>query len=133
ILASDQGEGGVCRPFDVRRNGTLLGEGAGAMVLEAPAHAIRRGAQPLAIVHGFGQARESYSMIRPDPSGAGVTAASRRALRNLPAGAIGWVKSHGTGTILNDAAECQGMAALFGPRLRDVPITSMKGTLGHCL
>jgi 3-oxoacyl-(acyl-carrier-protein) synthase len=130
ILAHAHGE--ACRPFDARRRGTVLGEGAGALVLESEAHARARGAQPRAIVTGFGLRCEAHSMTAPDPDGAGVAAAVRAA---LPDGArrIGWIKSHGTGTQMNDAAECRGLGTVFGSLLRDLPITSLKPALGHCL
>ena len=85
------------------------------------------------MIAGFGQSRETYSMIRPDPHGHGVTRAVRLALNGLDEREIGWIKSHGTGTVLNDAAECAGLEAVFGPRLAEVPLTSLKSTVGHCL
>jgi 3-oxoacyl-[acyl-carrier-protein] synthase II len=124
--------GADCRPFDVRRRGTVLGEGAGALVLESDEHARGRGAVPRAVVTGFGLKCEAHSMTAPDPTGAGVVAAVRAA---LPGGVerIGWIKSHGTGTQMNDAAECHGLSSVFGERMRDVPLTSLKPALGHCL
>ena len=133
ILAPSRSGEPPCLPFDARRCGTVLGEGAGVLVLEAAEHAMRRAARPRAVVRGFGFCRENYSMIRPDPTGSGVTEASRRALGPDGPDAIGWVKTHGTGTVLNDAAECHGLAVLLGERLPCVPITSLKATLGHCL
>ena len=121
-----------CRPFDARRQGTVLGEGAGVLILESPTHAHRRGAWPRAVVRGYGMSCESYSMTAPDPSGAGVAEAAREALAGLR-GEPGWIKTHGTGTRLNDAAECRGLANLFGAALAGIPITSLKPALGHCL
>ena len=125
--------GAACLPFDPARAGTVLGEGAGVLVLEAAAHATHRGVEPLAIVRGYGLASESYSMTRPDPEGRGVTAAARLALGRRPWTQLGWIKAHGTGTKLNDAAECRGLARLLGATLPAIPLTSLKPALGHCL
>ena len=133
ILAGPGDDGTVCRPFDARRCGTVLGEGAGVLVLEEASHARARGVPPKAIVTGFGLTCEAFSMIAPDPSGAGVAASVRAALSEVPHGEVDWVKAHGTGTKLNDAAESRGLALVFGPRLRDIPLTSLKPLLGHCL
>lgn len=133
VLATPQHGEPVCCPFDARRTGTVLGEGAGVLVLEAAEHAARRGGRPRAIVTGFGLSRETYSMIRPDPTGSGVAEAGRVALDGVPLAEVGWVKTHGTGTKINDAAECQGLAALFGDQLPRTPLSSLKPMLGHCL
>ncbi len=133
ILAEADGSAGTCRPFDRRRDGTVLGEGAGVVVLEAAEHAKARGRRARAVVQGFGMSCEAYSMTAPDPDGSGVAEASARALGSMAPDEIGWVKTHGTGTRLNDAAECRGLSLLFGEALRDTPITSMKPAIGHCL
>jgi 3-oxoacyl-[acyl-carrier-protein] synthase II len=133
ILAAPRGGDPVCCPFDARRSGTVLGEGAGVLVLEAADHAMRRGARPRGIVTGFGLSRETYSIIRPDPTGSGVAEAARIALGNISLEEVGWIKTHGTGTKINDAAECQGLASLFGDRLPLAPLSSLKPMLGHCL
>lgn len=133
ILAAPRDGDPICCPFDARRSGTILGEGAGVLVLEAAEHAARRGARPRAIVSGFGLSRETYSIIRPDPTGTGVAEAARAALDGVPLEEIGWIKAHGTGTQINDAAECHGLAAVFGDRLPRTPISSLKPMLGHCL
>ena len=76
---------------------------------------------------------ESFGMTRPDPSGCGVRRAAKQALGNTPLVELDWIKTHGTGTGLNDAAECRGLAALLGNALPRIPLTSLKPTLGHCL
>ena len=124
-----------CRPFDRRRTGTVLGEGAGVLVLEAADHARARGKRPRAVVVGAGMTCEAYGMTTPDPLGSGVVDAITEALvssREGPDG-VGWIKTHGTGTRLNDAAECRGLRTLFGERLAEIPLTSLKPALGHCL
>lgn len=122
-----------CRPFDADRCGTVLGEGAGALVLERAEHARRRGVTARAVVSGVGTSCESYSAVSPDPSGAGVTRASLAALRDTDLRDLGWIKAHGTGTRLNDMAECRGLAAALGPVLERAWLTSLKPTVGHCL
>src|SRR2546427_12539350 len=72
-------------------------------------------------------------MARPDPDGGGVPAAAGLALGRRPWTALGWIKAHGTGTKLNDAAECRGLARLLGATLPAIPLTSLKPALGHCL
>lgn len=133
ILARDNGTPAACRPFDRHRAGTVLGEGAGALVLESEAHALARGARIHALVTGFGMACETTSATAPDPEGTGVVAAARQALGETGVRDVGWVKTHGTGTKLNDAAECRGLARLLGARLAEVPLTSLKGAVGHAM
>lgn len=122
-----------CRPFDLNRAGTVLGEGAAVLVVEASGHARRRGAEPRAVVLGYGLSCEAYSMTAPEPQGAGVAAAARQALAAARADGAGWVKTHGTGTRQNDAAECSGLASLFGADLPRMPLTALKPVVGHCL
>jgi 3-oxoacyl-[acyl-carrier-protein] synthase II len=133
ILSQPDAGGSGCRPFDRRRSGTVLGEGAGVLVLESAEHARRRGARGRAVVAGFGISCEAYSMTSPDPTGSGVADAVRDALGALDPEQIGWIKTHGTGTRLNDAAECRGLAAVFGDNLPAIPLTSLKPAVGHCL
>jgi 3-oxoacyl-(acyl-carrier-protein) synthase len=122
-----------CRPFDRDRCGTVLGEGAGALVLERAEHARRRGAAPRAVLAGVGASCESHSAVAPDPTGIGVARAVRAALGETDPAEIGWIKAHGTGTPANDAAECRGLAAALGPSLEHSWLTSLKPALGHCL
>lgn len=123
-----------CLPFDRRRQGTVLGEGAGALVLESEAAARRRGAEPLAVLAGWGSAGETASRVGPAPDGRAVREAARRALEGRdPARSLGWIKAHGTGTTQGDASEYAGLAAWLGPGLGGIPVTSLKSTVGHCL
>lgn len=133
ILSHQQNGEAACRPFDERRSGTALGEGAGVLILESAAHAAARGVRPRARISGFGLACERVSLTGPDPSGSGVSEAVTIALEASSRSDLAWIKTHGTGTIVNDAAECAGLARVFGDRLREIPITSLKSTLGHCL
>lgn len=133
VLADDLDGERPCRPFDTTRTGTVLGEGAGALVLESSDHARKRGAEPRAVLRGYGLSCESYSMLAPDPKGVGVTAAAAQALAAAGECQVGWIKTHGTGTRRNDAAECRGLAELLGCDFRLTPLTSLKPLLGHCL
>ncbi len=144
ILAGHDGVPADCRPFDVARSGTCLGEGAGIVVLEAADRARARGRTPLAVLAGYGTGCETHSMTAPDPTGAAVSAAIRQALGVGDLGLesdrvaraiadIGWIKAHATGTRQGDASECRGLAAALGSALSRIPISGLKPLLGHCL
>jgi 3-oxoacyl-[acyl-carrier-protein] synthase II len=123
----------ACQPFDVRRNGMLLGEGAGMFVLEREADALARGAQPLAIVHALGLRCDAYHPTAPEPTGQGLADAIHAALvqSGVSANAISWTNLHGSGTKLSDAAEANALRQVFGTRM---PLLSgSKGALGHAL
>lgn len=122
-----------CRPFSADRRGTVLGEGAGVLVLEAEERARARGAPFLAIVRGFGAASETHSTTAPHPGGVGLVEAIRQAMGSLEPSSIAFVKAHATGTVMNDAAEAAALAAVFGDRLAELAVTGLKPTLGHCL
>ena len=131
ILAHAAGASAECRPFDRRRSGTVLGEGAGAVILESAQHAAARGARIRAMAGGYGLSCEAGSMTAPDAEGTGVAAAAHEALEAAGAHAVGWIKAHGTGTRLGDRAECRGLARLLGPGLAASPLTSLKAAIGH--
>jgi len=133
ILSADVESSRPCRPFDATRSGTVLGEGAAAFVLETAASARARGVRPRGRVGGFGSASESFSPVAPAPDGKGVQLAAGFALANGHRHAPGWIKAHGTATPAGDAAECRGLARLFGVELPGIPLTGLKSTLGHCL
>ena len=137
ILAYRDGAPAACLPFDERRCGTWLGEGAGVVVLESADAARARGQEPLAVLAGYGLSCEPNSMTAPDPAGGGLAAAVREALgvRAIEAGVpgIGWIKAHATGTPRGDASECRGLEAALGPAFADLPISGLKPLLGHCL
>lgn len=118
-----------CRPFDTDRRGTMLGEAAGILVLERADHAVRRGAAPLAVLGGGAATGDGCSLVAPDPEGRDVARAAKGALRETRLERVGWLKAHGTGTRLNDAAECRGLSGLTDR----APVTSLKPLIGHCL
>ena len=127
-MASD-----ACRPFDARRSGMLLGEGAAMFVLERADAALRRGALPLAEVVALGLSCDAHHPTAPKPDGSGMRAAMQAALdaAAVSAAQVDWVNAHGTGTRASDAAEAIALRDLFGPLLP--PVSASKGALGHAL
>ncbi|MEJ2426702.1 MAG: beta-ketoacyl-[acyl-carrier-protein] synthase family protein, partial [Candidatus Thiodiazotropha sp.] len=123
------------RPFDRDRNGFVMGEGAGLLVIETLEHAQRRGATPLAIVSGYGTSADAYHITSGSPDGSGAAAAVDAALRmaDLEPDAIGYVNAHATSTPVGDAAEIAALRAVFGERLPQIPVSSTKSATGHLL
>jgi len=133
ILAHEASAAAPCRPFDRRRSGTVLGESAGALILESAEHARGRGARVRAVLAGYGLSCEAGSPIAPDTDGTGVAAAALQALETAGTRQVGWIKAHGTGTKLNDVAECRGLAQALGADLARSPLTSLKAVIGHAM
>ena len=123
----------VCQPFDLNRQGLIIGEGAALLILESEEHAVRRNANVLAEIGGYGITCDAYHITRPHPDAVGSVAAMRLALRHsgIRPEDVDFVNAHGTGTRANDATEAKVMKDVFGDRR--VPISSMKSTLGHCM
>jgi 3-oxoacyl-[acyl-carrier-protein] synthase II len=122
-----------CQPFDKNRKGLLIGEGAAILVLESEEHALKRGAEPLAEVGGYGLACDAHHITRPHPQGKGSIHAMRQAIATsgLSEAQVDFVNAHGTGTPANDQVESLVMREVFGARR--VPISSIKSMLGHCM
>jgi 3-oxoacyl-[acyl-carrier-protein] synthase II len=122
------------RTFDLRHDGTLLGEGAGFLVLEAVAAAAARGQAPLALLRGVGSANDAAGMTTPDDAGLGARYALARSLADagLDAGAIDVINAHGSGTPLNDHTEALAFRAVFGAAGRAI-VFGTKGNFGHSL
>lgn len=125
----------VVRPFDARRNGLLLGEGAAMLVVEELGHARRRGVTVDVEVAGSGLAGDATHMTAPARDGGGAIRAMRMALADAAVSprAVDFVSAHGTGTVFNDAMECVAIATVLGDRVGDVPVNSIKGAIGHTL
>jgi 3-oxoacyl-[acyl-carrier-protein] synthase II len=123
------------RPFDVRRHGFVMGEGAGALVLEAEDHARARGAKPLAVVAGWGSTTDANHVTRPHPEGKGLALALTAALRRAGIGSadVDYVNPHATSTPQGDVAEYLALKTIFGDRLRTIPISATKSMIGHLL
>jgi len=125
----------ACKPFDRRRSGLVLGEGAGAAVLEELEHATRRGARIHAEVVGYGTSMDAYRTTAPWRDGRGAAAAMAAALHDagLDPEDVDYVCAHGTGTKRNDPAEVAAIRTVFGPHADHLAVSALKGGLGHLL
>jgi 3-oxoacyl-[acyl-carrier-protein] synthase II len=123
------------RPFDRGRDGFVIGEGAGMLVLEELSHAERRGAEPLAELVGYGATADASHITLPAPGGVGAVRAGRRALAKagMEADELDHVNAHATSTPEGDSAELQALATLLGERGPAVSISAQKSMLGHTL
>ncbi|WP_163576445.1 beta-ketoacyl-ACP synthase II [Halomonas faecis] len=123
------------RPFDQARNGFVMGEGAGLMVIETLAHAEARGATPLAILSGYGTSADAHHITAGPEDGAGAAAAIRAALRmaRLAPEAIDHINAHATSTPVGDRAEIASLRNAFGDALAGIPISATKSATGHLL
>ena len=124
---------GASRPFDRRRNGLVLGEGAGVLVLERAEHADARGAAGYADVLGWGATNDAHHPTSPNPDGEGAAVCMRQALRSSGIGPedVGYINVHGTSTKLGDLAEAVAIRSVFGRR--PPPVSSTKAVTGHML
>ncbi len=125
----------AARPFSKDRDGFVMAEGAGALVIESLAHARARGATVLGVVEGCGEAADGFHRTRSSPDGKPIIACMRHALADagLSPDQIGYVNAHGTGTPENDKMEWVGVSAVFGERAASIPISSNKSMIGHTL
>jgi len=123
------------RPFDATRDGFVLGEGAGVLVMEALDHALERGARILSEVIGFGQSGDAYHLTAPAPEGAGAQLAMRAALKDagVAAADVGYINAHGTSTPMNDLNETLAVKAVFGEHAHRLVMGSTKSMTGHLL
>jgi 3-oxoacyl-[acyl-carrier-protein] synthase II len=123
------------RPFDRRRSGFVMGEGAGALVLEAEDHARARGATILAYVAGWGMTTDAEHLTRPSADGRGLASAMERALRRAGVGpdAVDYINPHATSTPQGDLAEYLALRRVFGDRLAKIPMSATKSMIGHLL
>ncbi len=124
---------GVSRPFDARRDGFVMGEGAGVLILEREDHAAARGATVYGRIVGYGASNDAFDMVQPDEFGAGALIAMRAALDDAGVAPteIGFISAHGTGTPINDRVESLAIRALFGADAP--PVSSTKSAIGHLL
>jgi 3-oxoacyl-[acyl-carrier-protein] synthase II len=123
------------RPFDKGRDGFVLGEGAGMVVLESEEHARRRGAQVVAVAAGAGYSADAYNIAQPEPSGRGIVAAINAVLANagLDPDQVVHVNAHATSTPAGDAVEGKAIAAALGPAADGVVVSATKSMTGHLL
>ncbi len=121
------------RPFDATRDGFVLGEGGGAVIVESLEHALARGATPIAEILGGALTADAFHISAPEPTGRGATRAMTNALRNsgVTTAEIDYIVAHGTATGLNDVTETRAIKAAFGEDARRVAISSPKSMIGH--
>jgi 3-oxoacyl-[acyl-carrier-protein] synthase II len=126
---------GASRPFDLQRDGFVLGEGSGMLVLEELEHARKRGAQIYAEITGYGSTADAFRMTDSHPEGRGAIACMKLALGDaqLPPQSIGYINAHGTSTQVNDKTETLAIKNVFGDGAYTVPVSSSKSMLGHLI
>ncbi len=134
-LSSSEDKTRASIPFDKERNGFVMGEGAGVLVLEELEHAKKRGAKIYAEVIGFGSTSDAYHITSPSPDGEGAAKAMIRAMEdaNIIAEDINYINAHGTSTHLNDLTETLAIKKALGKAANDVLVSSTKGNTGHLL
>jgi 3-oxoacyl-[acyl-carrier-protein] synthase II len=125
----------VSRPFDQRRSGVLLGEGSGAIILEAEHHARKRGGKIYAVVAGYGLSNDAYHPTQPDPAAGGATRSINSALADagIDASEMNYINAHGTSTKYNDLMELTAVRKIYGHLSDHIPISSIKPMIGHTL
>jgi 3-oxoacyl-[acyl-carrier-protein] synthase II len=126
---------GISRPFDARRNGFVMGEGAGMLVLEDEESARERGATILGEVAGYGSTTDAHHLTAPEPTGGPASGAIELAMSDAGAdpSQIDYINAHGTSTQLNDAAETAALKLALGAEAKRIPISSTKSSIGHTL
>ena len=122
-------------PFDAERSGFVMGEGAGAIILEELEHAKARGAKIYAELIGYGSTTDAYHITSPSPDGEGGANAMKRALKNanIKPEEVDYINAHGTSTHLNDATETKAIKTAFGEHAKKLMVSSTKGNTGHLL
>ena len=125
----------ACRPFDKNRDGFVMGEGAGILVLEDYEHAMNRGAEILAEIVGFGATSDAYHITAPDPEAEAGVRCLQMAIEDagITPDMIGYMNAHGTSTPLNDPLETKSIKKVFGENSKNIPVSSTKSMTGHLL
>jgi 3-oxoacyl-[acyl-carrier-protein] synthase II len=135
VISSSQNENPrrASRPFDRRRDGFVLGEGAWILILEERERALLRGAPIVAEILGYGSTCDAYHMVRLDPNGEEPSRAMDLAIRDagLAKDEVGYIALHGTSTVLNDKIETRALKLCFGHRAAEIPMSSIKSMIGH--
>lgn len=122
-------------PFDKERNGFIMGEGAGILIMETYENAMKRGAKIYAEVAGYGSTSDAYHITSPDPDGEGAAAAMKMAVEDaeLNLSDVDYINAHGTSTPLNDKYETAAIKKVFGEHAYQLSVSSTKGVTGHLL
>jgi 3-oxoacyl-(acyl-carrier-protein) synthase len=125
----------TCRPFDRNRSGTVFSEGAAAVIIESDAHAAGRGALAHAEILGYADTNNAYHLTAPDKDGEGIRLAIERAIgaAGIAPSEVDYVNAHGTGTVYHDVTEVRALKSVLGDRAREIPVTSIKGAVGHLM
>jgi 3-oxoacyl-[acyl-carrier-protein] synthase II len=125
----------ACKPFDARRDGFIVSEGAGIVVLESLEHATGRGARIYAELTGYGSANDAFDMVASEETGRGAILAMEMALRkaDLDREQVGYINAHGTGTPMNDRVETQAIKRVFGEHAYRLAVSSTKSMTGHMM
>ncbi|MGE5430498.1 MAG: beta-ketoacyl-[acyl-carrier-protein] synthase family protein [Syntrophomonadaceae bacterium] len=123
------------RPFDAHRDGAVLGEGAGILVIEEMEHALKRGAKIYCELSGFGSSIDAYKPTDPDPDGLGAAGAMQEAIKSagITEDEIEYINAHGTSTFKNDEVETMAIKKVFGQKAYHVPVSSVKSMIGHLI
>jgi len=126
---------GISRPFDRDRDGFVMGEGGAILILEDRENAEARGAKVLGTLRGYGASADAYHLTAPDKTGGGPSRAMRAAMKDggVEPADIVYINAHGTSTALNDAAETEALKLALGERAYQIPISSLKSSIGHLL
>jgi 3-oxoacyl-[acyl-carrier-protein] synthase II len=138
LSTSNNGVKAACRPFDAERDGFVLGEGAGVIILEDATYAAERGAPILAEIVGYSATSDAFHLTQPSPDGEGAARALRLALKkaNLTPSDIDYINAHGTATLLNDRTETRAIKSVFNQNGYDayrIPISATKSMIGHLI
>jgi 3-oxoacyl-[acyl-carrier-protein] synthase II len=125
----------ACRPFDKNRNGFIMGEGAGAIILESEEHAKKRGARIYGYIDGFGMTEDAYHISQTDPEGKGAAKAIRQSLEMADCDVenVDLINCHATSTPVGDKSEIIALKSVFGEQLKNISIQSTKSLMGHTL
>lgn len=125
----------ACRPFDIKRDGFVMGEGAGILILEEIEHAKKRGAKIIAEIIGYGCTNDAYHVVAPAPEGKGSVESMKEALLDagLKYNEVDYINAHGTSTVLNDKNESKAIKTVFKEQTNKIPVSSTKSITGHLM